>query len=326
MQEGRVLHAHSGRYAVLDAAGRVVACRARRALRRPAPDWPEFPVPGDVVEWTPVEPAGGVIEAVHPRRSEIARSRAGTQHVVVANLDQLVVVVSVCTPEIDRGLLDRLLCTAERSRIPARICLHKVDLAPASAREGVRAVYERAGYPVLYSSAVTGEGVDALRAALHGHVSAFMGSSGAGKSRLISRLQPGLVIRTGMVSERTGQGRHTTTRVDLHPTEFGALLADTPGVREFSLWGLPPEQLRDLFPEFREIQEACHFAGCSHDHEPECAVKAAVDGGKIDAGRHRSYRVMLAELQAAGRAESAPRRRSGRAPSEERRRRRERSH
>jgi ribosome biogenesis GTPase len=325
MQEGRVLHAHSGRYAVLEAAGRVIACRARRCLRRPAPDWPEFPVPGDVVEWTPLESEGGVIEAVRPRRSEISRSRSGAQHVVVANLDQLVVVVSLVSPELDRGLLDRLLCTAERSRIPARICLHKVDLAPPGAREGVRAVYERAGYPVLYSSAVTGEGVDELRATLHGHVSAFMGPSGAGKSRLITRLQPGLVIRTGMVSEKTGQGRHTTTRVDLHPTEFGALLADTPGVREFSLWRLPLAQLRDLFPEFREIQPECHFAGCTHDHEPGCAVKAAVDSGKIDAGRHRSYRAILAELHA-GHSESTAGRRSGRARGGGRRHRQERSH
>jgi ribosome biogenesis GTPase len=300
MEEARILRAHSGRYAVLGADGRVATCRARRRLRRPSPAWPAFPVPGDVVEWErlPGADAGcGVIEAVRPRTSEIARLREGGKHVVVANLDQLVVVVSVCMPALDRGLLDRLLATAERSGIPGRVCLHKVDLAEPHAVADVAAIYERAGYPVLLTSVVSGEGVAALREALRGHVSAFMGPSGAGKSHLISALQPGLQLQSGMVRERTGLGRHTTTRVDLHPTDFGALLADTPGIREFSLWRLVPEDLGALFREVRSVRETCHFARCTHDHEPRCAVKEAVATGGIDAGRYRSYLAILQELR-----------------------------
>lgn len=296
---GRVLAAHSGRYAVL-AADSVVSCSARRRLLRPDPTWPPFPVPGDVVEWRRQERSGdrrGIIEAVHPRRSEIARRRSGSKHVVVANLDQLVVVVAVRQPALDRGLLDRLLATAERSCVAPRICLHKVDLATPGEFEGVRHVYESIGYPVLYTSASSGEGIVALREALRDHVSAFMGSSGAGKSRLISALQPGLELRTGMVSEKSGQGRHTTSRVDLHMTDFGALLADTPGVREFGLWELDPEELRGLFPELRDLGGGCHFATCSHDHEPRCAVKESVHTGRVDAGRYRSYLEILATLR-----------------------------
>ncbi len=301
LHEGRVLRAHSARYKVVGADGHVATCRARRRLRRADPSWPAFPVAGDLVEWRPSggEDAeyDGVIEAVRPRSSEIARTRGRDKHVVVANLDRLVVVVAVRRPALDRGLLDRLLATAERNHIPALVCLHKADLAAPDEFDATRAVYAGAGYPVFLTSVVEGTGIDALREALRGHVAAFMGPSGAGKSRLISALQPGLELRTGMVSEKSGQGRHTTTRVDLHPTDFGALLADTPGVRDFSLWRLAPEELRDLFPEFRELQENCHFATCTHDHEPRCAVKEAVEAEHIDSGRYRSYVSILESLR-----------------------------
>lgn len=307
--EGRVLTAHSGRYDVLGADGQITACRARRNLRRPESSWPRYPVPGDVVEWELVERAGlrsGIIVAVRPRRCEIARVRAGTKHVVVANLDRLVVVASVRRPAVDRGLLDRLLTAAERYRITAMVCLHKVDLAEPGECDAMRTIYEGVGYDVLLTSATTGSGIEALRDTLRGHTSAFMGVSGAGKSRLIAALQPGLVLRMGIVNEKSGQGRHTTTRVDLHCTEFGALLADTPGVREFSLWGLQPEELGELFPEFRDILGECRFATCTHDHEPRCAVKAAVEAGRIDAGRYQSYLAILAELRQDVRAGARP--------------------
>jgi ribosome biogenesis GTPase len=149
------------------------------------------------------------------------------------------------------------------------------------------------------TSAEDGTGIDTLREALRGHVAGFMGASGAGKSRLIGLLQPGLRLHTGPVSEKTRQGRHTTTRVDLHRTDFGALLADTPGVRDFGLWQVAPARLAALFPEFRTAQGNCHFAGCSHVPEPNCAVKTAVDAGAIDRGRYRSYCAIVDELRAA---------------------------
>lgn len=303
MHRGIVLRAHSGHYTVKDDVG-VVSCRARRRLERPDSTHPEFPVAGDEVGWELLAADGtrrdGVIEIVYPRRSEITRTRFGSRHIVVANLDRLVVVAAVREPAVDRALLDRLLATAERNGIGGLVCFHKVDLVDPSELQTMRLVYERAGYPVLLTSVVTGEGIPELREALRGHTSAFMGPSGAGKSRLITALQPGLALRTGDVNEKTGQGRHTTTRVDLHPTDFGAYLADTPGVRDFSLWRLPQEELRDLFPEFRGPQQHCRFAGCTHVPEPGCAVRAAVEGGRIDAGRYRSYTVIFEELRAAG--------------------------
>jgi ribosome biogenesis GTPase len=296
--QGIVLRAHSGQYAVWDDAG-VAHCRARRRLERPDSNHPEYPVPGDEVGWRLLSRAGsrreGVIETVRPRRNEIARSRFGSKQVVIANLDQLVVVVATRTPALDRGLLDRLLAAAESNRIHALVCLHKSDLAAPGELDSVRQIYARIGYPVLATSVESGEGVDALRDALRDRTSAFMGPSGAGKSRLLSLLQPGLQLRIGSVQEKTGQGRHTTTRVDLHPTDFGGLLADTPGVRDFELWRLEPESLRDLFPEFHAPQHDCRFATCSHLQEPGCAVKAAVEAGDIDAGRYRSYAAILAE-------------------------------
>lgn len=302
---GIVLRAQSGRYVVLDAAG-TVTCRARRRLERPSAEWPEFPVPGDDVRWRLLGGGGhhreGVIEAVQPRRTEIARTRFGSKHVLLANLDRLVVVVAVRDPALDRGLLDRLLAAAEHNRIGAIVCLHKFDLldaAAAGAIAPVQAVYERAGYQVIRTSAEDGLGIEALRQALAEHVCAFMGPSGAGKSRLIGLLEPGLKLHTGAVSEKTGQGRHTTTRVDLHRTDFGALLADTPGVRDFGLWEVAPEALGELFSELRALHDRCRFAGCTHIPEPGCAVKAAVDAGEIDRGRYRSYCAIFDERRAA---------------------------
>src|SRR5262249_31379267 len=170
--QGIVLRAHSGRYAVLDEHG-TLECRARRRLHRPEESWPEFAVPGDEVEWRLLGGSGahrdGVIEAVRPRRTEISRSRFGSKHVVVANLDRLVVVAAVRDPALDRGLLDRLLAIAECNAIPAIVVLNKVDLADDSAAlRPLQAVYEKAGYPVLLTSAKTGAGIDALREQLRG--------------------------------------------------------------------------------------------------------------------------------------------------------------
>lgn len=300
-QTGRVLRATSGRYVVLAEDGSVVTCQARRRLDRPEKTSPEFPVPGDVVEYSGVSKAGhppeGIIHAVQPRATEISRTRFGKKHVVIANLDRLVVVMAVREPTLDRGLLDRLLATAERNQTPAVVCLNKIDLSAAAAIEPVRQVYVRAGYEVVLTSAESGAGLDALRGTLRGHVCAFMGPSGAGKSRLIAQLEPGLTLRTSHVSAKTGQGRHTTTRVDLHRTSFGAYLADTPGVREFGLWRLAPEELRDCFPELRQLQADCRFSVCTHAHEPDCAVRAAVASGVLDTGRYRSYKTMLEQLQ-----------------------------
>jgi ribosome biogenesis GTPase len=312
---GRVLRAISSRYEVLDEGRERVLCRARRRLERPDSSWPTFPVPGDLVEWHWSRSGGeqtGVIVAVRPRTSEIARERSGRRkHVVVANLDQLVAVVAMRDPKLDRGLLDRLLAAAERTGVHVRICFHKADLVEPGAFDAIGDVYKAAGYPLLYTSVKTGQGVPELRAALRDHITAFMGPSGAGKSHLISALQPGLRLKTGEVSEKSGRGQHTTTRVELHPTDFGGLLADTPGLRDLSLWDLAPEQLAGLFPEIQRVQENCRFTGCQHDQEPDCAVKRGVESGSIDPGRYRSYLVTLEELRQVARetARRGPRRR-----------------
>ncbi len=299
---GTVLRAHSSRYGVLANEGDVVECRARRRLDRPTPDWPEFPVPGDEVEWRSSSSGGkireGLIEAVHPRKTEISRTRSSEKHIVVANLDLLVIVVPMREPYLDRGLLDRLLATAERTHIESLVCLSKIDLADPAELRPIRTIYEHVGYNVVETSTQTGAGVDALRERLRKRKVAFMGASGAGKSRLIDNLQPGLNLRTGEVNTKSGQGRHTTTRVDLHRTEFGALLADTPGVREFNLWQLEPTALAALFREFVPLEGKCKFAPCTHTHEPECAIQQAATSDAIDAGRYRSYAALFDEIQA----------------------------
>jgi ribosome biogenesis GTPase / thiamine phosphate phosphatase len=205
-------------------------------------------------------------------------------------------------PTPNRGLLDRLLAAAEHHGVEALVCLHKIDLLSEAELTAeiapFQAVYERAGYQVVRTSVEQEASIDTLREALRGHVCGFLGASGAGKSRLLNHLQPGLKLHTGLVSEKTGLGRHTTTRVDLHRTDFGALLADTPGVRDFGLWRLAPPALGELFREFRAAERDCHFAGCTHIAEPDCGVKRAVDTGDIDRGRYRSYCAIFDELRA----------------------------
>jgi ribosome biogenesis GTPase len=314
---GIVLRAHSGQYAVWDEDG-VASCKARRRLDRPDGDHPEYPVPGDEVGWKLLQERGaerdGVIEIVYPRHTEISRNRSGTKHVIVANLDRLVLVAAVREPPLDRALLDRLLAASERHHIEGLVCLTKIDLDDGTNVGALRRLYESVGYPVIPTSAVTGEGIDILREALRGHRAALMGASGAGKSRLIGLLQPGLEVRTGEVSEKSGHGRHTTTRVDLHRTDFGALLADTPGVRDFNLWKLDPTSLGGLYRDFHSLQGDCRYAGCTHVPEPECAVKEALATGAIDAGRYASYRALLADLQetASGNLDREGRSRRGR--------------
>ncbi len=237
----------------------------------------------------------GMIEEILPRHSSLSRESpsARGQHTLVANLDCLYVVVAARHPWPDLSLLDKFLVIAEAAEIEAGVVVNKMDLLAGDEDEtrAAMAVYERIGYKVLYLSAKHSEGVDELRAALAGKISAFAGASGVGKSSLLNALEPGLSLRTGAVSAVTFQGRHTTTSAELFPLPGAqeTWLADTPGLRQVDFWEVDKDDMQFCFPEFAPHLGECKFANCRHHTELGCAVRAAVDAGTIDTRRYQSY-------------------------------------
>ena len=244
-----------------------------------------------------------VITEILPRDNYIIRRSTNLSrqsHVIAANLDQAVIVVSLLFPEIKLPFLDRILVTCEVYKVPVVIALNKVDLYREELPEMVaafRRIYEGAGYPVLEVSARTGEGVDALRERCKDKINLFSGESGAGKSSLIKALDPTLDPKVGKISEAHLQGKHTTSLYEMYRLGSGGFVIDTPGLRGFGLVDLEKEEISKYFPEMLAVMDDCRFVPCTHTHEPDCAVKAAVDDGRISAERYNSYLGMLEEDQ-----------------------------
>jgi ribosome biogenesis GTPase len=237
------------------------------------------------------------IEDVLPRRTVLSRTDPGNPHlqrVIAVNIDVVVNVVSLKSPPLRPGLIDRYLIATGRSGAEPLLCVNKIDLlASAEELDGVRP-YERAGVPVIHCSATTGAGIVELSQALAGKLCVFAGHSGVGKSSLLNALDPRLDLVTGAVSEGNDKGRHTTTSSALYHLPGGAIVIDTPGIREFGLWDVTPDDVRLYYHEFAAC--ACGFSDCSHTHEPDCGVKAGVECGQIEAARYQGYLRILASL------------------------------
>lgn len=241
-----------------------------------------------------------IVVDILDRHSLIARRAPGPkgiwlQDVVVANIDLLVCVMASADPPPNFRLLDRFLAVAAIDGIDALIVIGKVDLGITAAAALALAEYERIGYPVLRVSARTGEGLEALRERLAGRISAVVGPSGVGKSSLINALEPSHDQRVGAISDALGKGRHTTRVGELLALTGGGKVADTPGLREMGVWRMDPGELEWAFLEFRPFLNQCRYSDCSHDHEPGCAVRAAVEAGAVSAERHDSYVRMLTD-------------------------------
>ncbi len=284
MMEGTIMKALSGFYYV-DLAGETVTCRGRGKLRHQRVS----PLVGDRVEITLNSDGTGAVEAVLPRRNQLARP-------AVANIDQLVILCANVNPISDPYLIDRVSSVAEGKGYEVVVAINKCDLDPG---DTLAKTYAAAGFPVLRISAATGEGVGELRALLQGKVSAFTGNSGVGKSSILNALEPTFAIETGEVSEKLGRGRHTTRHVELFRVG-DALVADTPGFSSFEaerLDLLDKEALGASFREFRPYLDRCRFVGCSHTKEKGCAVLEAVEAGAIPQSRHDSYMRLYLEAK-----------------------------
>ena len=256
---------------------------------------------------TPEHPA--VISEILERRNHVKRRATNlsrTSHVIAANVDRAFIVTTLYFPEVKLAFLDRVLVTCEVYGIPATIVLNKCDLLkdlgdPSLTEEldrqraGFHRIYEGAGYPVLETSAKTGEGIEALREACRDKVTLFSGESGVGKSSLVHALDPSLDPKVGRISEAHLQGRHTTSLYEMYPLACGGYVIDSPGLRGFGLAELEKEEIGLYFPEMLRLSAACRFTPCTHTHEPGCAVKAALERGELSPERYRSYLGMLEE-------------------------------
>lgn len=304
---GLVVRTTGSWYRVLADDGTLCDCRLRGNFRIKGSKQTNPIAVGDRVSYLLLDDGTGMITAIGDRHNCIIRraTKLSKQtHVLAANIDLLCIVATLGFPRTSTGFIDRLLVTAEAYHIPAVIIFNKCDLYDEELwqiHNELAEMYRAVGYPVYAVSALSGQGVDELRRLVAGKVSLFSGHSGVGKSALLNAIDPSLQLRVGEVSEWSLKGKHTTTFAEIFPlhidgSDKASYLIDTPGIKEFGMVDFTPQELSHFFPEMRARLHDCHFANCTHRHEPQCAVKEAVDAGEISAERYHNYLNIIESL------------------------------
>lgn len=290
---GLIIRAQSGFFIVLnDETGLSVTCQLRGKLKR-GPRLGDIATIGDRVRFSLSGEDSGSIDEILPRKTEIVRLDPRPQgeyrQVLLANADQAVFVFACAHPEPKLRMLDRFLVIAEKQRVPALIVANKVEMVGLEGAKQIFGFYPSLGYPVIYTSVKEDIGVNTLRTALRGKLSALAGPSGVGKSSLMNAIQPGLGLAVGEISAAMDKGKHTTNFRQLHQLIGGGWVADAPGWKSLALWDTEAEELDAYFPELAPLVKECQFNDCSHSHEPGCAVLEAVKTGKVRKERYESY-------------------------------------
>lgn len=285
-----------GNSTVVRSDGEEYSCQFRGKLKREKKKTLRLVAVGDEVEFQPSGSGEGIIEEVLPRKTKLSRHdsfRPRYEQVIAANVDQLVIVHSAADPGLNLITIDRCTVMGEAAGLHCVLCINKNDLADVRAAVSP---YEAAGYSVVMTSATEGEGISLLKDHLRDRISVLLGPSGVGKSSILNAISPELGLKTGVVSRKTREGRHTTTWVEMIEIEPGMEIIDTPGLEFFTLWGATPENLRELFPEFFSRQGDCRYRNCSHTKENDCAVLAALEAGEVARSRHENYRTIREDL------------------------------
>lgn len=288
-QSGRVLAVHGLSSTVLAEDGQTYTCATRRLLKSLSTDQRHVVAAGDRVRFRVESSGEGMIERIEPRHGILARESKGRQHVIVTNVDQLLIVASAAEPYLKPNLIDRFLAAAEQAGIRPVICINKIDLVDPAELQPLVGVFGQMGYHVHLVSATTGFGIARLRRVVQGLESVISGQSGVGKSSLLNAIDPGLDLKVNEVSEENQKGKHTTTVARLIPLSLGGYVVDTPGIRQFQLWDVIPAEVAGLYRDLRPYVHLCRFPDCTHLHEADCAVKDAVADGRLDARRYESY-------------------------------------
>lgn len=285
---GRILKVQGLHSTIEGQDGKTYRCGVRRLLKTMATDERHVVATGDIV-WFRLSGAEGMIERVEPRHGVLTRGSRGREHVLVANVDQAIIVVSLVEPDLKPHLIDRYLAIAQRGELKPIICLNKADLIDPVLVQPLIGAYCQLGVTALLTSAEDGTGIDQLRNMLANGASVICGQSGVGKSSLLNAVQAGLALRVRSVSENNQKGRHTTTTAELIALENGGWVVDTPGIRQLALFNVDRGQVEGFFPEFRSFVTLCSFPDCTHTHEEKCAVKRAIARRLISARRYTSY-------------------------------------
>ena len=294
--KGQVISVHGLKCKVRSEDGEYYECAIRQVLKSLSIEQRGVVVAGDYVWFRAESALDGMIESIEPRQGMISRTSRGRQHVIVANVDYLLIIASAAQPDLKPGLIDRFLLTAEHCSVQPVIVINKIDLIDPATLQPLIGAFASVGYRTLITSAQTGQNIDYLRTLLTGRQTALAGQSGVGKSSLLNAVQPGLGLAVSQVSAENDKGRHTTTASTLIPLHDGGTVFDTPGIRQFQLWDIGSTEVSALMPEFRPYADRCRYPDCMHLSEDACVVKDAVADNRIDARRYDSYCHLVEEL------------------------------
>ena len=281
--KGLIVKGIAGFYYV-KADSEVFQCKARGIFKK----YGIIPMIGDIVTIEVLPDGNAVINAIDERKNEFIRPP-------VSNVDCFVIVIAAAKPEPNLKIVDRFLAIAEKNKAEAVICVNKIDLAEEAKIKTIKEIYEDI-YPVVFVSALSGDGIDTLKSLMKNEKYAFAGPSGAGKSTLLNVLQPSAKAETGEISKKTSRGKHTTRHAEIFETEFGAMVYDTPGFTSFDVIDAEADELQHLYPEIEKLYGKCKYRNCMHIKETGCAVRDAVKSGIIHKSRYGSYKEIYEEI------------------------------